>query len=164
MKRLTANDVMTPRVLPAQADWPLGRLAEFFVEHEISGAPVTDDQGILVGVVSLRDLVRYDSLPDREPPRRPHDYYLNLYADYAEEEVHSFRLSGERSATVREIMTTSVFSVTADTPVDEIAETMVRGHIHRLLVTREHAVVGIVTSLDLLRVIRDLLPASPAPA
>src|ERR1700709_831290 len=53
MRPITAADVMNPRVLAASADWTLPELADFLVEHEISGAPVVDAAGRLVGVVSV---------------------------------------------------------------------------------------------------------------
>jgi CBS domain-containing protein len=54
---------------------------------------------------------------------------------------------------VEDIMTPAAYTVPHDTQVAEIARTMIAGRIHRLLVTRDHHVVGIVTSLDLLRLL-----------
>src|SRR6185369_12919234 len=56
MRPITAADVMNPRVLAAAADWTLPELADFLVEHEISGAPVVDAAGRLLGVVSVTDI------------------------------------------------------------------------------------------------------------
>ena len=62
-------------------------------------------------------------------------------------------------------MTPTVYAVPVDTPVSLLARTMVSGRIHRLLVTRNHQVVGIVTSLDLLQLLCDDTPgADLAPA
>ena len=54
----TAKEVMTPDVLLAGADWTLEELAEFLVDHSISGAPVVSTEGDLLGVVSMTDIVR----------------------------------------------------------------------------------------------------------
>lgn len=56
-------------------------------------------------------------------------------------------------ATVREIMTPLVFKVEAGTPVPEIAETMVSGRIHRLFVVENEKIIGIITSMDLLKLL-----------
>lgn len=56
----------------------------------------------------------------------------------------------EAELTVGAIMTPSVFTVREETPVSEIAEAMVENHVHRLLVTREDRVVGIIAASDLL--------------
>jgi CBS domain-containing protein len=155
MKGLTAKDVMTCDVLTARADWPINRLAEFLIEHDFSGAPVISEFGKLIGVVSLTDIVRHESLPQKEPhPHQPHDYYLPLLDDqYAQEEVAAFRIDDASEVTVRDIMTPMIFQVEEDTPVQQIAEKMIRGRIHRVFVTRGERVVGIITALGLLDVI-----------
>ncbi len=156
VKSITARDIMTRDVLAARADWPLDRLAEFLLEHGISGAPVLSEEGVLVGVVSLTDLVRHEELPEREPPHDVPAYYREMVGRYAEEELAGFRVDETSDVLVRDIMTPSLFRVDEDTPVQEIAEMMIRGHIHRLFVTRDHRIVGIITTMDLLRVVRDL--------
>lgn len=158
MKGLTAKDVMTRTVLTAQADWPINRLAEFLIEHDISGAPVTSGFGALVGVVSLTDIVRHDTLPQKEPPpHRMHDFYLPVLEDrYAQEEVATFRIDETSEVTVGDIMTPTIFQVEEDTPVQQVAEKMIRGRIHRVLVTDGERVVGIITALGLLDVIGKL--------
>ncbi len=157
MKKLTAIDVMTEEVLTVQADWPVTHLAEFLIEQGISGAPVTSEEGALIGVVSLTDIVRYESLPQKEAhPHGAHDFYvLSLEGRFAEEEWSAFRVGDASEATVRDIMTPTLFRVHEHAPVQEVADTMITGRIHRVFVTRGETVVGIVTALDLLRVIRD---------
>lgn len=158
MKGLTAKDVMTHTVLTAQADWPIYRLAEFLIENDISGAPVTSEFGALVGVVSLTDIVRHESLPQKEPhPHRTHDFYLPILEDqYAQEEVATFRIDGASEVTVRDIMTPMIFQVEDNTLVQQVAEKMIRGRIHRVFVTNGERVVGIITALGLLDVIGKL--------
>ena len=53
-------------------------------------------------------------------------------------------------------MTPTVFNVLEDTPVQVIADYMLRGRIHRQFVTRGSQVVGVITAMDLLKVVRDL--------
>jgi CBS domain-containing protein len=155
---LTAKDVMTTHVLAVRADWPISQLADFLVEHSISGAPVVSEGGRLVGVVSMTDIVRYESMPVNNPkPAGPHSYYLqSLELQYAEEEVSSFRIGGDSPTAIEDIMTPVLFKVTEDTPLPKIADTMIKGRIHRLLVTRGEEIVGIVSALDVLKVIRDM--------
>ena len=156
MKGLTAKEVMTPNVLPARADWPIERLAEFFIENDISGAPVVSEYGALIGVVSLTDIVRHESLHQREPQgKQTHDYYLPvLEHQYAEEEMSVFRFDGGSEVTVRDIMTPMIFQVDEHMPVQEVADKMIRGRIHRVFVTQDDIVVGIITALGLLDVLR----------
>ena len=158
MNTLTARDIMTTEVVGVKADWPLDRLAEFLVENSISGAPVLSDNGRLLGVVSLTDIVRHTTLPLKERHRnRTHEYYLpDLDYQYSEEDISSFDLRDEYTTTVNDIMTTVIFSVKEDTNVREIADIMIRGRIHRIFVTQKDQVVGIISALDMLKVIMEV--------
>jgi CBS domain-containing protein len=59
MRPITAADLMNPEVLTVREDWTVEQLADFLIGHEISGAPVEAEDGRLVGVVSLRDIVAF---------------------------------------------------------------------------------------------------------
>ena len=157
MKGKTAKDIMTTEVLTVGSDWSLDRLAEFFVANSISGAPVIGPDGKLVGVVSLTDIVRHGSVPVKEPDTRgPHEYYLQpLERRYAREEISSFRIGNEPTATAKDIMTPTVFEVGEDASTQQVADAMIRGCIHRVFVTRDDKVVGVISALDMLKVVRD---------
>ncbi len=163
MKRLTAKDIMTTEVLKVNKDWPVEELTEFLVENCISGAPVVDDNDELVGVVSLTDVARYDMLSGETVQiERPPNYYLEALEErYAMEDIVRFRIKNASSVTVADIMTPVTFKVHPDTPLPEVADTMIRGRIHRVLVTDNGQVVGIITALDMLKVIRDWENQSP---
>lgn len=154
---LTARDIMTSEVLEVGVDWTVDQLADFFVNKSISGAPVTTNQGELIGVVSMTDIVRHDSSEVEDPlAHSPHEYYVHgLQRHFAQEEASSYHEQIEGMATVGEIMTPMVFEVAEDLPVQQVASTMVRGRIHRVFVTRERRIVGVITALDVLRLIAD---------
>lgn len=158
MKQLTAKDIMILDVLEAKADWSLRRLVEFLAENSISGAPVVSEDEKLIGVVSLTDILRHDTLPEKyAEPHGPHDYYLStLEHPFAPQEIDSFQLEIEPQTTVRDIMTPRIFKVSEDATVQEVSDTMIKGHIHRVFVTREEKVVGIISAVDMLRIIRDM--------
>ena len=138
MRGLTASHFMTTEVLAVEADWSIERLSEFLI------------------VVSLTDIVQYDTQPEKDP-QWPHDYYLHaLERQCAREEVASFRIEAEPLKTVRAIMTPMIFQVTEDTPVQQVADMMIKNRIHRVFVTRGEKVVGIISTPDMLKVIRDM--------
>jgi len=154
----TVKDVMQRDVLAVDADWPLDKLAGFLTDNSISGAPVTDAEGELVGVVSLTDLVRHESMTEKDTDtNNTHDVYLyELERHMSSEELRVFHTQYESPIQVREIMTPMIFKVSEDDSVKEVAETMLKGRIHRVFVTREGKLQGIVTALDMLQVIRDI--------
>jgi CBS domain-containing protein len=152
MRPITADDVMNPNVLMVQEDMTVEELARFLVESEISGAPVVDSTGRLVGVVSVTDLARSvaqatDAATDRSSP----DFFVREWDDtLRRDQIEELRFGEETEMRVRDIMTPAIYSVDAETPIPEVAETLINSHIHRLLVTSGERVVGIVTSSDLL--------------
>jgi predicted transcriptional regulator len=158
MKTLKAKDIMNPEILAVGLDWSIDRLADFLIEHSISGAPVTSEDGKLLGVVSLTDIVRQQALPGKDEQwYRRGDYYLDeLEHQYAREELRSFRLASEPYVTARDIMTRKIFSVNEDTAIQQVADAMIRGCIHRVFVTRNNKLVGIISSSDMLKVIRGM--------
>ncbi len=155
---LTAKDIMTQDVLEAKADWSLRRLVEFLSENFISGAPVISEDGRIIGVVSLTDILGHDTLPEKySEHHEPHEYYIYaLQHRFEPQEIDSLKLEIEPLATVRDIMTPKIFKVGEDTTVQEVADTMIKGHIHRVFVTREEKVVGIISAVDMLEIVRDM--------
>lgn len=153
------SDLMQRDVLSVEDDWSLEQLARFFTDHQISGAPVISSKGELVGVVSATDIVRYDGMPEseRDTPTRhdTHDYYLyTLERQVAQEEMTTFHVDRDSSVSVRDIMTPMIFQVDENASVREAADTMIKGHIHRLFITRDNKISGVVTALDMLQAIR----------
>jgi len=124
MRPITAKDLMNPEILTVSDDMTVEEVAAFLLANEISGAPVEDAERQVVGIVSLVDVV----------------------AAWSREEA-----PGEGgSLLAAEIMTPGIESVNEDATVPEVASAMLKGHIHRLLVTREGQAVGIVSTSDLL--------------
>jgi predicted transcriptional regulator len=157
MEKLTAGDIMNLNILTVREDWSVERAAEFFVGNSISGAPVVRDDGELVGVVSLTDIVLHSTLPLSEPNNdAPHDYYVQaLGRSYSHQEISSFQIAGEPLRTVSDIMTPVIYKVAEDAKIQEVAAVMIRHNIHRIFVTRDDQVVGIIATPDMLRIIRD---------
>ena len=128
MQSLTAKDVMSETVLTVRDDLTLRQAAEMLAENEISGAPVLDDEGSLLGVVSVSDVARSLGDPGAQRPELE----------------------------VRQIMTPGADTVSEDASVPDIARIMTANKYHRMVVTRREKPVGIVSSMDLLRLIAEL--------
>jgi CBS domain-containing protein len=156
MRTVTAKDVMNTEVLTVRVDLTVRELAAFLTEKQISGAPVVDRDGRLVGVVSVTDVAEGDAeRPDIVGDRSDPDLALREWEERMNpEDVRPLHIESD-DLLVRDIMTPTVYTIPEDTPVAKIAQTMVAGRIHRLLVTRGRRVVGIVTSLDLVKLLED---------
>lgn len=161
MRPITAADLMSPEVLTAREDWPVAELAAFLMRHDITGAPVADAEGRLVGVVSvvdIADLVSDDEDEDDESAggrSEPDFLYHGREATLTEDELEDLELDDE-DLRVADIMTPEIQSVSPDTQVSEIAMKMLREHLHRLLVLdADDRCVGIITTSDLLGLLVD---------
>jgi CBS domain-containing protein len=177
---LTVRDIMQTDVVTVTTDTTARYLARLLADEEISGVPVLDSSGVLAGVVSSTDLVRLaadDSSVQLRPAavgiaavRDADDVEVDL--DDEEADAYGFFLpedspfSEERfleqwpdsdfdTVTVADIMTPVSFSVTPDTPLAELCQFLVRGRIHRAVVKEKDALLGIVTSADVLRAVAD---------
>ncbi|WP_455222444.1 CBS domain-containing protein [Kaarinaea lacus] len=151
----TVKDIMTTNVQSVRDDWSLETLSQFFFDKQISGAPVVDTNDNLVGVVSLSDLARNNTLPAFRREDSGHDYYQHTRSvgGISEEDLSRLKIESESMVTVKDIMTPMVFELNEDTTVQKAAETMLKGHIHRVMITRDKKLSGIVTTMDMLKVI-----------
>ena len=157
MRPIVARDLMNPEPLTVFDSMTLGDLATFLTDNEISGAPVVDRDGSLVGVVSTVDIARADS--DRAEQSTWSSHPLNSWEDDWDRRalgdgVRIFHLEPEETR-VRDLMNTSIHAVDPGTSVAEIARKMLHYHVHRLLVLDGGRLVGVISSSDLLGLLLD---------
>jgi CBS domain-containing protein len=150
---VTARDVMNPVVLTVREDMTVRELATFLTENEISGAPVQDARGKLVGVVSLRDIVESATESEEELSEKPRPLSKMGWGNrLTPNELSQMHIENE-GLLVRDIMTPSVYTIDAGARVSKVAQAMISGHVHRLVVTQKDKPVGIVSTMDLLKLL-----------
>lgn len=149
---------MTAGAATIRQDASLADAARMMLQHHVSGLPVTDADGTLVGMVTERDLLRrFEIGTDRERPG-----WVAMWLSPAALAEEYVKTHGRK---VHEIMTTDVVSVRTDTPLEEVAETMERRGFKRVPVVRGGKIVGIVSRANfLLALSRRLGDVSEAPA
>jgi CBS domain-containing protein len=156
-----AGDIMSKDVICISKDTDLRDLAKMFLSKGITGAPVLDSHGDLVGVISQTDLLYYQLTRDDELVV-PTDFYANVKVE-GRTLAKGFQIEDVNTASVEEVMTPVVHAVAATASIESVARLMTRRHIHRVIVRRGRKVVGIISALDLLRVIGKLSAAARAP-
>jgi CBS domain-containing protein len=120
------GDVMTPNPVSISEAASLAEATNLLESRQISGLPVVDPTGTLVGVLSQTDLIRAQANPQL------HSNWLGL--------------------AVREIMTQPALTIRASAGLDEAARLMGERRVHRLVVTDEAATpIGIISASDLVR-------------
>jgi CBS domain-containing protein len=139
---MKVRDVMSTDVVTVQPDAPLKRAAELLVEHRISGLPVCDASGRVLGVLSEHDLLFKES----GPPERPSGLFWWLVdeRDYDELVKPDARTAGEA-------MSEPALTIAPGRRVAEAARLMVEHRVNRLPVVADETLVGIVTRADLVR-------------
>jgi CBS domain-containing protein len=152
---MIAADIMTHPVFAISPETPLAQAIKLMIDHRISGVPVVDREGCLVGMLTEGDLLRRVEIgTDGETagwltsfllPGREADRYVVTHG----------RLVGE-------VMTPEVVSIAEDTPLPEVVRLMRRHGIKRVPVLREGRLLGIVSRADLVRRVGEALAAPPA--
>jgi CBS-domain-containing membrane protein len=144
---LRVSDFMSRDVVQVSACQTMGEAAAVFVQHRITGAPVTDESGRCVGILSSVDFVRReqrrgDSAED-DLAQREHQ----LTQDRPSEPFH---IESVAEDSVQSHMTTAVQAIDEHESLLEAARMVCAEHVHRLPVVDEHGhVVGVVSSMDL---------------
>ncbi|MCC7138931.1 MAG: CBS domain-containing protein [Planctomycetes bacterium] len=148
--QLTARDVMRRDVITVDRTTPLSEVERILTENRITGAPVTDETGQIVGVISMRDLVeRYVEDPDARP-RRGRAFYRLSSEELLDDDFETSEIPEETEETAEDVMTAEVLSVPDDAPLSEVAATMVKHRIHRVLVASRGHFAGIVGTFEIL--------------
>jgi len=145
---MRAMDVMTTNVITVVPDTSVQALATLLSERGISGVPVVDKDGRLVGIVSEGDLLhRAETGTERRTQRRRSRWLDTFAAD--QEAARDYVKAHGRS--VQEIMTREVISVSDTTELADIATLLETKRIRRVPVVRDGKLVGIVSRANLVR-------------
>ena len=145
---MKVRELMTRDVLTARPDTPVHRLARLMCERDVSGLPVVDEAGRLVGIVTELDLiVRNTRL---EPPAffQILDGRIPLESP-AHFERRMRHILGTRAS---DVMTEAVVTVDADAEIEDLASLMVSRGVNPIpVVEKDRALVGIVSRADIVR-------------
>jgi CBS domain-containing protein len=154
---MKAKDVMTSPVISVEPDASIWEAVRVMLQRRISGLPVIDKQGRLVGMVSEGDFLRRAETGTQR--RRPN--WLEFLMGPGRLADEYTRSHGRK---IQDIMTPNPLTVTEDTPLDEVVRTMEKRRIKRLPVVRGNEVVGIVSRANLIHALagiaRELMPTT----
>jgi CBS domain-containing protein len=154
---MKVKDVMTRKVLSIEPDVSVLQAVRSMLQNKISGLPVVDANGTLVGIVTEGDFLRRtETTTERRRPRWLE--FLVGPGRLADEYVHT------HASKVSAVMTPDPYTVTEDTPLEDVVQLMEKHRIKRLPVVRGKSLVGIVSRANLLHALASLAPNSPAAA
>jgi CBS domain-containing protein len=142
--QLTVRDVMTGGVVTARPDQSLGSVARVMVERDLRAVPVVDENNALVGIVTHRELLRH-----LLPAFLQRSTTGSFRAPSPEQIARG--AADARDLPVRDVMARSVLSVSEEQTLSDVASLMNAKGVERFPVTRDGAVVGMLTRADLVR-------------
>jgi CBS domain-containing protein len=152
----TAGELMTAQVVSIDQSAPLRQAVATLVDRKFSAAPVIDEAGRPVGVVSMTDILIHDRNAVAYARPIP-EYYLKSDLQAAiGEPAGGFQVEVADATPVRDIMTPILFSVRPDTPTRQVIEEMLQLRVHRLFVIDAAGVlVGVISMSDVMRRLLD---------
>jgi CBS domain-containing protein len=154
---MQVKDVMTRNVISVTANEPIVRAARLMLENRISGLPVLDASGELIGIVTEGDFLRRSELGTQRRRPRWLEFIIGP-GRLAQEYVFA---SGKK---VEDIMTPDPVTVTPNESLEDVVELMERRHIKRLPVMKSGQLVGIVSRANLMHALASLARDASAPA
>jgi CBS domain-containing protein len=147
VKEMLAKDIMTREVITVKAHDQVDEVARLLVEHRISGIPVIDEEGHVIGIVTEKDLIIKAS-----ELRVP--FYVTLFDSiiFLENPIRFKNdLKKYTAVNVEDAMTESVVVVEEDTKVSDVVKLMQNKRINRVPVVSHGKLVGIITRNDVIK-------------
>ena len=147
----TAADLMTPSPVSVRADASLREAIALLIDRGYSAAPVIDEAGRPVGVLSRTDVLIHDRERVEHPVPLAEYYAAELLTD-DESLGEGFQVERVDPTRVRDVMTPAVFAVGPDASPARVVREMLRLRVHRLFVVDNGGVlIGVISALDVLR-------------
>jgi CBS domain-containing protein len=151
---MRAHQIMTRSVITIAPDATILDAAKTMLQHHVSGLPVVDAAGKLVGIVSEGDFIRRSEIATQRKRGR---WLRALLGDSAVDYIH------EHGRTVADVMTGDPITVTEDATLEEIVDTMETKGVKRLPVMAGDRLVGIVSRANLMQAVASLAREIPDP-
>lgn len=136
------KDIMSTELITVKENASIRDAIKILSNNDISGLPVLDQEGILVGVVSARDIIENQS---------SHSFYAFPFRK--DVELQLLENSKFFDDPVSNIMSEDLFKIEPDATVAKMAKVMYEKKIHRLLVAEYDKLVGVVTTFDVLKLL-----------
>ncbi len=144
---MRAAEIMTKEVATVTPESRVEDLCDLFRERRITGAPVVDREGHLVGIVSKDDVV-FRGRGGGAGPRQTPDIRSLFNSGFV-----GFNAGDDGPATVGLIMTRTVISAPEDASVEQLCRMMWEKRIHRIPIVRGAVLVGIISALDICKAV-----------
>ena len=163
LQHVRARDIMQDRVVQLDPTTSIEEATSILTELNISGAPVVDAAGKLLGMISANDIARPENIDRGAVTVRRSSYEMGDLSGDDDgtptedviEDMEDFSPEALRTGTVQDFMSPDVFPVDPESSVAEVSRLMLREHVHRVPVVESGKIVGIVSTLDIVRCVAE---------
>lgn len=143
----TAKDIMSKTVITVEKDTSISELSALFIEYNINGIPVVDNEKKVIGIVTQGNLIEQNKNLHIPTVITLFDAVLFLESE-KKFETDARKLTGNK---VEDIYSADAVTVSIDTEVGEVARTMAEKNVHTLPVLDGDKLVGVIGKLDVIR-------------
>lgn len=151
----TAADLMMPNPISLRAEATIREAIAALTDHGFSAAPVIDEAGRPVGVLSRGDILLHDRHRVQSARSIPGYYEQPELAEQTREQAREGIQSEKQATLVRDIMTPAIYAVGANAPAARVIQEMLTLKVHRLFVVdADETLIGVISALDVLRHLR----------
>ncbi|MFO7928965.1 MAG: CBS domain-containing protein [Candidatus Humimicrobiaceae bacterium] len=157
MGQYTAEDIMNKNVIKINQNATVKELVKLLLDNKISGVPVVNNKGVLVGIVSKADLTFHRN-------QAPFPLFFGPFENYvffeSKETLKKYdkEFQKQLESKVKNIMTKDVKTVKSNTPISKLANIMIVNKINRIpVIDKKGKLVGIIARADMLKAIEKIL-------
>lgn len=146
----TAEEMMMPNPISLRGDATVPEAVALMTDRGFSAAPVIDEAGRPIGVLSRTDVLIHEREQGRHAQQAD-----EVYADRRHSRHEGFSIEIADSTSVADIMTPTIFTVSISTPAADVVRRMCELKVHQLFVVdQDNALVGVISALDIVRLLR----------
>jgi len=144
---ITAKEIMSEEVITITKNTSIKDLSDMFIKHKVNGFPVLDEEGLLIGIVTEKNLIEQNKNLHIPTVIALFDavIYLESGKKFEEEVKHL------NATLVKDIYTPNVVTVTPETNIHEIASLMAEKSVHSIPVVDGNKILGIIGKLDIIK-------------
>jgi CBS domain-containing protein len=153
---ITARDIMSHPVISIHEEKSVEQLLALLHEKRFNGVPVVGDAGLFRGVITLTDLLSIEQESKLANHITSSDFHTSPAMDGLSEASGMFEpAEAILHLPISALMSEHAITTTEDASIGTVADLMATKRIHRVIVVRQQALVGIISVMDILRALRD---------
>ncbi len=149
------KEFMTKKVIAVHKEMTVKEFIRFLQEHKISGAPVTDDSGNVIGVVSATDVIKRSHYVTRDMAHSEDSYEVDPSSGLVE--IHKYYTEELFETQIGGLMTTDLISLSSQDDLLDAVDLFVKTPVHRIVIMDDDKLVGIISTKDTIKVMAKVM-------